>query len=130
MPAPSVPDGSILLPVRKPVEPGDLLALDPENPGQLRRAADAADLAVVGIAAGETVDVDGILHAFVVGTGFAVAKVDAGYGAVRAGDLLTSSPTPGHAMRALDPLPGTVIGKAMESLEHGTGSVRVLINIR
>ena len=42
-------------------------------------------------------------------------KVDARYGAIEVGDLLTTSPTPGHAMKVDDPLKafGTVIGKAL-----------------
>lgn len=43
------------------------------------------------------------------------------------GDLLTTSPTAGHAMRARDALPGTVFGKALESLDVGTGLVRMLV---
>jgi len=57
-------------------------------------------------------------------------KVDAGYGSIRAGDQLTTSPTPGHAMRADDPLPGTIIGKALEGLESGTGVIHVLVMLR
>ena len=57
-------------------------------------------------------------------------KVDAGYGSILAGDLLTTSPTPGHAMRADDPLPGTIIGKALEGLESGTGVIHVLVMLR
>jgi len=57
-------------------------------------------------------------------------KVDAGYGSIRAGDLLTSSPTPGHAMRADDPKPGTIIGKALEGLDAGTGKIRALVMLR
>ena len=57
-------------------------------------------------------------------------KVDAGYGAIRPGDLLVSSPTPGHAMRAVDPRAGTVIGKAPQSLESGTGCILMLVLLR
>ena len=57
-------------------------------------------------------------------------KVDADYGAIRAGDLLVASPTPGHAMRADDPAPGTVIGKALEPLGGGTGRVTMLVMMR
>ena len=57
-------------------------------------------------------------------------KVDAWYGSIQVGDLLTSSPTPGHAMRADDPRPGTVIGKALEALESGTGKISVLVMLR
>ena len=49
---------------------------------------------------------------------------------MRVGDLLTTSPTPGHAMRADDPRPGTIVGKALEPLESGTGMVRVLVMLR
>lgn len=69
-------------------------------------------------------------HAPIALTGTVDVKVDAGYGGIRVGDLLTSSPTPGHAMRTDDPLPGTVIGKALSPLRTGTGVVRMLVMIR
>jgi hypothetical protein len=62
-------------------------------------------------------------------------KVDASYGPIRRGDLLTSSPTPGHAMKA-QPVkiggveiyrPGTIIGKALEGLSEGRGLIEVFI---
>lgn len=43
------------------------------------------------------------------------------------GDLLVSSPTPGHAMRALEVVPGSIVGKALEPLDFGTGVIRVLL---
>ena len=57
-------------------------------------------------------------------------KVDAGYGAIRVGDLLTTSPTRGHAMRTSNPLPGTILGKALEPLDGGTGMIKVLEMLR
>ena len=59
-------------------------------------------------------------------------KVDASHGEVQAGDLLTTSPTPGHAMRADAGAAafGTVIGKAMQPLGHGCGLVAVLVGLR
>ena len=63
-------------------------------------------------------------------SGVALCKVDAGYGSIRAGDLLTTSPTRGHAMRAADPVPGTLLGKALEPLDVGTGTIRVLVMLR
>ena len=57
-------------------------------------------------------------------------NVDAAYGAVWPGDLLVTSPTPGHAMRADTPLPGTTLGKALESLEEGVGTIKVLVMLR
>jgi hypothetical protein len=69
-------------------------------------------------------------HAAVALGGTVPCKVDASFGAIVVGDLLTTSTTPGHAMRADDPWPGTVIGKALEPLEMGTGTIRVLVMLR
>jgi len=54
---------------------------------------------------------------------------DASYGAIQAGDLLTTSDTPGHLMKAADrdKAQGAVIGKAMSVLEEGKGLVLVLV---
>jgi hypothetical protein len=57
-------------------------------------------------------------------------KVDATYGSIRQGDALTSSPTPGHAMFAAAPRSGAILGKALEPLESGTGTIRVLVLLR
>ncbi|GAG19486.1 unnamed protein product, partial [marine sediment metagenome] len=69
-------------------------------------------------------------HAPVALSGTVQCQVDAGYGAIEVGDLLTTSPTAGHAMRADDPQPGTTVGKALEPLEAGTGSIKVLVMLR
>jgi hypothetical protein len=59
-------------------------------------------------------------------------KVDASYGAIEAGDLLTTSPTRGHAMRAADPARafGAVIGKALNRLDEGQGEIAVLVALQ
>ena len=65
-------------------------------------------------------------------------KVDATYRAIRPGDILVTSPTPGHAMRST-PMeigdaafhrPGTVLGKALEPLEDGLGEILVLLTLQ
>lgn len=58
--------------------------------------------------------------------------VDADYGPVEVGDLLTTSATPGHAMRAGDPQRafGSVIGKAMGSMRSGSGLLPVLVALQ
>jgi hypothetical protein len=64
-------------------------------------------------------------------TGTTLVKVDASYGAIRPGDLLISSSTAGHAMRAEDPAAqGTVLGKALEPLASGRGLIRMLVMAR
>jgi len=59
-------------------------------------------------------------------------KVDAEFSPVEVGDMLTTSPTPGHAMRANDPglAFGSVIGKALGSLKSGRALVPVLVGLR
>jgi len=65
-------------------------------------------------------------------SGKAYCKVDATYAAVEKGDLLTTSDTPGFAMKAMDQSRcfGTVIGKALESLSSGQGCIPVLIALQ
>jgi len=48
------------------------------------------------------------------------------------GDLLTTSPTPGHAMRADDPgrAFGAVLGKALRPLADGQGLVPILVALQ
>ena len=62
-------------------------------------------------------------------TGKVWCKVDADHGPVQVGDQLTTSPTPGHAMRASDRDAsfGAVLGKAMHPLASGRGLIPVLV---
>ena len=114
--------------VAESVDAGDVLVVDPTASGSLRRAATAADRRVVGVAArGEET---GASRVPVVLSGTALCKVDADYGPVAAGDLLTASPTPGHAMRAAEAAPGTIVGKALESLDAGRGMIRIVVMLR
>jgi hypothetical protein len=59
-------------------------------------------------------------------------KVDASYGPIEAGDLLTTSATQGHAMKAEDPWKafGSVIGKALLPFQSGCGLIPVLIALQ
>jgi hypothetical protein len=59
-------------------------------------------------------------------------KVDASFAAICAGDLLTTSPTPGCAMKATnrDRAFGAVIGKALQPLAEGRGMVTVLVGLQ
>ena len=56
-------------------------------------------------------------------------KVDASYASIKAGDLLTSSATPGYAMKAGDAKYGTIIGKALAPLATGTGEIPVFVTL-
>ena len=54
-------------------------------------------------------------------------KVDASFGAIRIGDALVASSTPGHAMRSDNPAPLTVIGKALENFDSGRGTIMMMV---
>ncbi|HKR61021.1 MAG TPA: hypothetical protein VJS64_14980, partial [Pyrinomonadaceae bacterium] len=58
--------------------------------------------------------------------------VDASLCAIKPGDLLTTSSTLGHAMKAMDraTAQGAIIGKAMIGLKEGKGLVLVLITLQ
>ena len=59
-------------------------------------------------------------------------KVDATSSPIEIGDLLTTSATEGHAMKAEDPLKafGAVIGKALGSIKEGFGMIPVLVALQ
>lgn len=121
--------------------PGMVVCIDVHRVGQLRVAAEAYDHTVAGIISGANGIQPGITlrQTGTVADGeLPVASIgrvwcwcDAGQGAIVAGDTLTTSGTPGHAMRASDQdrAQGAIIGKAMSSLDHGTGLVLVLVNL-
>lgn len=59
-------------------------------------------------------------------------KVDAQFGAIGVGDLLTTSGTPGHAMKVTDTFRafGAVIGKALRPMREGQGLIPILIALK
>jgi hypothetical protein len=147
---PSSQDLASLVDVSEEVQPGDVLVIDTDRRGLMRRSSRAADIGVVGIVAdapglvlGSEVEIgiteapdereqsaDFQLKAPVAFSGVVDCKVDASYGPVWPGNLLVTSPTPGHAMAQQAPLPGTVLGKALEPLEKGVGTIKVLVMLR
>jgi hypothetical protein len=59
-------------------------------------------------------------------------RADASQGAIKPGDLLTTSAIPGHAMKVTDHLraQGAILGKAMSALKQGQGLVLVLVTLQ
>lgn len=124
-------------------EPGMVVCIDPARPGDLRVSSSAYDPTVAGVISGaggvsaglvlrqEGTAADGTHPVALTGRVYCFVDADAG-GPVRPGDLLTTSDTPGHAMRVVDRdrAAGAVIGKAMTSLDSGTGLVLVLIGLQ
>ena len=119
------------------IEPGTVLVIG--DGGRLRPCEGAYDRRVAGIVSGA----GGTRPAIVLDngaedTGVPVAlngkawcKVDADDEPVEVGDLLTTSDTAGHAMKASDVTRyvGAVIGKALAPLAEGRGLVPVLVSL-
>lgn len=65
-------------------------------------------------------------------TGRVYCWADASNGSIQPGDLLTTSGTPGHAMKVVNysVAQGAIIGKAMTALEKGKGLVLVLVSLQ
>jgi hypothetical protein len=63
---------------------------------------------------------------------YAFCKVDADISPIRVGDLLTTSPTKGHAQKVTDrsKAAGAILGKALAPLKKGTGRIPVLVMLQ
>jgi hypothetical protein len=126
----------------KPV-PGMVVCIDSTKIGQMKVAGRAYDKTVAGILSGangiqpgitlrqEGTVADGTLPVASIGRVWCWCDADAN-GAIEAGDMLTTSDTPGHAMRVTDhnQANGAIIGKAMSSLPSGKGLVLVLVSLK
>lgn len=64
--------------------------------------------------------------------GIVPCNVTAENGAIQEGDLLVASSRPGFAMKGTDRarMLGAVVGKALEPLTEGTGSIQVLVTLQ
>ena len=120
---------------------GAVVVIDEENPGRLKMSHEPYDTRVAGIISGANGVQPGLaLHQQgkieggqnVALTGRVYALADATAGAIKPGDLLTTSGTPGHVMRASDSdrRSGAVLGKAMTGLKDGKGLVLVLVSLQ
>jgi hypothetical protein len=121
------------------IEQGTVMALD--DGGSLRPSDQSYDKKVVGVISGAGEFRPGMIldrhesvekRAPLALMGKVCCKVDAQYGSIEVGDLLTTSSTPGHAMKATDPARafGAVIGKALRPLAEGEGLIPVLVALQ
>lgn len=121
------------------MEPGTVMVLG--NEGALSESQHAYDKRVAGVISGAGNYKPGIVldkqqtsgnRQPVALLGKVFCKVDAQFGAIEVGDLLTTSPTPGHAMKTNDPFKafGAVIGKALRPLTEGQGFIPILIALQ
>ena len=124
---------------RKRYEPGDVLVIASGNEGDVEKASEPYSTMVAGIFATKpgvigrrqtlSKDSPDVPMAMV---GVVPTKVSAENGPIHKGDLLVAASTPGYAMRGTDRnrMLGAVIGKAMGSLDSGTGVVEVLVTLQ
>ena len=121
------------------IELGTVVVID--DAGTLRPSGEPYDKRVAGVLSGAGEYKPGITldrqpaqanRLPVALLGKVCCKVDAQYSRIDVGDLLTTSATPGHAMRATDPSRafGAVIGKALRPLAEGTGLIPILVALR
>jgi hypothetical protein len=123
------------------VPPGTVLIIDDRTPGRLRMSDRPYDVRVAGVVSGAGDLNPGLIlsqpgvadgGAKVALSGRVYVLAEALSAPIHPGDLLTTSATPGHAMKATDPArsAGAILGKAMSSLESGQGLVLVLVSLQ
>jgi hypothetical protein len=117
----------------KEVEAADVVSVDPRGGERIVRSRRAYDTTVIGIIStkpglvtnGQESDVDASK------TPDPNQRLMLEGGAIKPGDLLTSSDTPGHAMKAVDPWRGGIIGTALTAFDgKATKTGKVIVFVR
>ncbi|MBI5385935.1 MAG: hypothetical protein HZA90_14750 [Verrucomicrobia bacterium] len=123
------------------VAAGSVVVIDKTSPGRLQLSRSAYDRKVAGVVSGANGIKAGISmvqeNALEAGRNVALSGrvyvlADAQFGAIKPGDLLTTSDTPGHARKVTDhaKAQGAILGKAMSVLPEGRGMVLVLVTLQ
>ncbi|HYR27122.1 MAG TPA: hypothetical protein VEU30_01570, partial [Thermoanaerobaculia bacterium] len=120
---------------------GTVVIIDSVTPNTVTASKTAYDTAVAGVVStqpGIILGVEGPNKVQVATTGRVKVRADASSGPIRMGDLLVTSAIPGVVMRS-EPMivggatfhrPGTLVGKALEPLEKGSGEILVLLSLQ
>ncbi|NND06760.1 MAG: hypothetical protein HKN87_10305 [Saprospiraceae bacterium] len=126
----------------KGVKPGMLVSIDPTYEGRLRLSTKSYDRQVAGVVSGandihtgilmgqEGTIADGSYPVALAGRVYLLANSEGG--SISPGDLLTTSSTPGYAMKAksLRKAQGAIVGKSMTTLNEDSELVLVLVNLQ
>jgi hypothetical protein len=129
------------VPARQAMKAGTVVSLDTEKSNQVMSSTQAYDTRVAGVVSaqpGITLGERGSGKVLVATTGRVKVRVDATRAPIRIGDLLVTSDKEGMAMKSVPTIingkpfhsPGTLIGKALEPLEKGTGEILVLLSLQ
>ena len=121
--------------------PGDVLAIDKDSPDGFTLARQPYSTLVAGVYSTQpgvlasTHPLDAAKFEAEVPLamfGIVPCKVTAENGAIERGDLLVSSSRPGYAMKGTDRqrMLGAILGKALDPLPQGTGTIRVMLSSR
>lgn len=129
------------VPATADLTPGTVVVLNTEADNQVMASHEPYDTRVAGVVSaqpGITLGVGGAGQEKIATTGRVLVNVDATKAPIRVGDLLVTGDAPGVAMRS-EPMeirgrtfhqPGTIIGKALQPLESGRGSILVLLSMQ
>ena len=120
---------------------GTVVVIDEKRLGGLKRSTNAYDRRVAGIVSGANGINSGIILSQpgvneggqnVAISGRVYVQADATNESIEPGDMLTTSDTPGYAMKVTEHAraQGAVIGKAMSALDEGKGMVLVLVTLQ
>jgi hypothetical protein len=126
---------------RSQYEPGDVLVVDPNHPGHFLKATERYSTLVAGIYStkpgmiGRRQTIDPKLASAEIPmamVGVVPTKVTAENGPIHPGDILVTSSTSGRAMKGTDHslFAGAIVGKALGSLDTGTGVIEVLVSLQ
>jgi hypothetical protein len=120
-------------------QPGDVLIISPET-GKLTTGRQPYCPLVAGVYStqpgflgGQRIDEERLGQQVPLAViGIVPCKVTSENGPIAIGDLLVTSSTPGHAMRGTDRslMLGAIVGKALEPLASGTGTIKVLVTLQ
>jgi hypothetical protein len=129
------------VPTKQKIDDATVVIVDPDNPNHVIASSDAYDTRIAGVASklpGILLGIGGEGKVKIATTGRVKVKVDATNSPIKVGDLLVSSGKEGLAMKS-EPVdlggvkihrPGTLIGKALEPLDKGTGEILVLLSLQ
>ena len=129
------------VPTTQKLSAGTVVVLDASRDNHVTASTSAYDTRVAGVVSaqpGIALGVAGEGKTLVATTGRVKVRVDATRAPIRIGDLIVTSDVEGVGMKS-EPInfggrqihaPGTIIGKALQALDKGTGEILVLLSLQ
>jgi hypothetical protein len=124
---------------RRNYQPGDVMVIDPDHDRQFLLSQESYSTRVAGIYSTKP-GVLGSRHELEVATdevplamvGIVPCHVTTENGPIHRGDILVTSSRPGYAMKGTDSarLVGAIVGKSLQGLESGSGTIEVMVTLQ